>query len=196
MSSDAAQEIPILHHVTFKTTQIQVMVDWYNLVVGCRVNFQFEGAAWTTNDAANHRVAFLTTPNIEDDPDNIKHSGLHHTAFEYPSIHGLVANYERLAKKGILPHICLDHGMTMSFYYEDPDGNSVELQCDSFGDWAKSTEYMQTSKEFQREPIGVEVDPPKLAVALASDASLADVLVRSRAGEFLPATPGNIRLPL
>lgn len=32
-----------------------------------------------------------------------------------------------LKDQGIVPHACLDHGMTMSFYYADPDGNSVEL---------------------------------------------------------------------
>ena len=32
--------------------------------VGCEVNFNFAGGAWTTNDAANHRIAFLTTPGI------------------------------------------------------------------------------------------------------------------------------------
>jgi catechol-2,3-dioxygenase len=34
-----------------------------------------------------------------------------------------------------VPQACLDHGMTLSFYYVDPDGNAVELQCDVFGDW-------------------------------------------------------------
>ncbi len=193
--TQAAAAVPVLHHVTFKTRRLQEMVDWYKTVIGARVNFQFEGAAWTTNDKANHRVAFLTTPALEEDGDKLRHTGIHHTAFEYPSIHALVANYERLAALGILPHICLDHGLTMSFYYVDPDGNSVELQSDNFGDWAKSTEYMRTSPEFAREPIGVEVDPPKLAQALAAGATVSEVLERSRAGEFLPATPGDIRLP-
>lgn len=194
-ASPVPQANPILHHVTFKTKRMQEMVDWYTKVVGAHVNFQFEGAAWTTNDEANHRVAFLTTPALLEDPEQIKHVGLHHTAWEYPSLNDLVGNYERLAADGILPHICLDHGLTMSFYYVDPDGNSVELQSDNFGDWAKSTVYMQTSAEFQREPIGVEVDPSKLAAALRAGVALSDVLERSRQGEFLPATRGDIRLP-
>lgn len=32
--------------------------------------------------------------------------------------------------------------MTLSFYYVDPDGNSVELQCDVFGDWAQSNQFI------------------------------------------------------
>ena len=195
-ATPAVQANPILHHVTLKTRRLQEMVDWYKKVVGAHVNFQFAGAAWMTNDEANHRIAFLTTPALSEDSEKLKHVGLHHTAWEYPGINDLVANYERLAKEGILPHICLDHGLTMSFYYVDPDGNSVELQSDNFGDWAKSTLYMQTSTEFQREPIGVEVDPAKLSVALKSGSPVSTILERSRKGEFLPEAPGDIRLPV
>ena len=131
--------------MTFKTTRIDEMVAWYKAVVGCEVTFNFAGAAWTTNDAANHRIAFLTTPGVKDDPNKIAHSGMHHTAFEFGTHQALFDNYERLAEVGILPHICFDHGLTMSFYYVDPDGNSVELQSDNFGNWIHSSHWMQGS---------------------------------------------------
>jgi catechol 2,3-dioxygenase len=186
---------PVLHHVTFKTTRIEEMVAWYKAVVGCEVSFNFVGAAWTTNDMANHRIAFLTTPSVKDDPEKIAHSGIHHTAFEFGTHQALLDNYERLAEVGILPHICLDHGLSMSFYYADPDGNSVELQSDNFGNWVHSAYWMKTSPEFAREPIGVEVDPPKMIKALKSGVSLSDLLKKTRAGEFLPEKRGDIRLP-
>ena len=34
---------------------------------------------------------------------------------------------QRMRELGIKPHMSLDHGITTSFYYVDPDGNSVEL---------------------------------------------------------------------
>ena len=43
---------PTLHHVTFKTTRLQEMVDWYAKVVGADVNFRFPGGAWVANDRA------------------------------------------------------------------------------------------------------------------------------------------------
>ena len=188
-------EKPVLHHVTMKTTRMQEMVDWYRTAVGCDVTYMFEGAAWTSNDAANHRIAFLTAAQMKDDPDKVARAGMHHMAFEFGSLQALIDNYERLAEADILPDICLDHGLTMSFYYPDPDGNLVELQSDNFGDWAKSKAWMRTSPEFAREPIGVEVDPPKIAAALRQGVAVAEVLKRSRMGDYLPATPGNIRLP-
>ena len=77
---------PVLHHVTFKTNRLQEMIDWYSLVVGAKVNHQFPGGAWLTNDAANHRVAMLAVPGLSDDPDKVSHTGMHHSAYEYPSM--------------------------------------------------------------------------------------------------------------
>lgn len=188
-------EKPVLHHVTFKTVRLQEMLDWYEAVVGCAPVFKFDSAAWTTNDGANHRVALLQTPALRDDPDKLRHTGMHHLAFEFASLDALLANYSRLAEAGILPHICLDHGLTTSFYYVDPDGNSVELQCDNFGDWKQSTEWMRTSPDFAQNPIGVEVDPPKMIAARAAGTAPAELYRRTRAGEFLPATRGDLRLP-
>jgi catechol 2,3-dioxygenase len=44
-------------------------------------------------------------------------------------------NYIRLRNHGALPFLTLDHGMTMSVYHQDPDGNGFEIQVDGFGDW-------------------------------------------------------------
>lgn len=187
---------PVMHHVNLKTIRLQVLIDWYGAVVGMTPTHQFEGGAWLTNDAANHRLALLTVPGLEDDPDKLRHTGLHHTAFEYASMDDLLDTYERLKGQGILPHGCLDHGMTTSFYYADPDGNSVELQSDNFGgDWSQSTEWMRTAPEFAADPIGKHIDPDALLAARREGASSDEIHRRAYAGEFTPATPLDLRLP-
>jgi hypothetical protein len=60
---------PVMHHVNLKTIRLQELIDWYGTVVGMTPNHQFEGGAWLTNDAANHRLALLTVPGLEDDPE-------------------------------------------------------------------------------------------------------------------------------
>ena len=188
--------IPQLHHVTLKTTRLDEMIAWYGEVTGMTVHFAFPGGAWLSNDGANHRLALLTTPAISDDPAKLSHTGLHHTAFEFADMDGLLDTYARLKQAGITPHIALDHGMTMSIYYADPDGNSVELQCDIFGDWAQSTQWMKTSPEFAANPIGMAVDGDKLLAARAAGASAADIHRRAYAGEFVPASAPDLRLPV
>ena len=110
---------PSLHHVTMKTSRLDEMIKWYALVVGSQVLFRNETAAWTTNDDANHRIAFLAVPGLSDDADKVRHNGMHHCAFEYSSFAELMSTYDRLRKAGVEPAFSLDHGMTMSLYYKD-----------------------------------------------------------------------------
>ena len=168
---------PQFHHFNLKTTRLQEMIDFYRVLVGAEVIHQDEIGAWLSNDAANHRIALLAFPNFTDDPDKENHTGLHHSAFEYASFEDLNASYLRLKDAGITPAICLDHGMTFSYYYADPDGNNIELQIDNFGDWAASTEWMRTSEEFKANPIGQFVDPDRVAADHAE----------GMAGDYAPA---------
>jgi catechol-2,3-dioxygenase len=180
---------PTFHHVNLKTTRLQEMLDWYAVVVGAKVLFQNPLGAWASNDEANHRIALTAFPNFVDDPDKDVRTGLHHTAFEYDGFDALDASYRRLKEAGIVPEFCLDHGMTLSYYYRDPDGNHVELQVDAFGDWAKSSAWMREGPEFHADPIGRFVDPDRVSEAYAAGASFADIHARAMAGEFAPATP-------
>ena len=178
---------PVMHHATFKTTRVQEMVDWYTKVVGIKVNFQFPGGAWTSNDRANHRLAFLGVPGLREDAEKIFHTGLHHTAFEYASLADLLASYARLKALGIEPDACVNHGLTTSLYYADPDKNMVELQVDNFGDWDKSSEWMRTAPEFRANPIGAFFDPD--LVLAAYQAGTSKSCGRSQARHRTPARP-------
>ncbi len=183
---------PTFHHVNLKTTRLQELIDWYGTVVGTEVSFQDATGAWLTNDGANHRIALLSFPGLVDDPERETRTGMHHSAFEYGGFADLNASYLRLRRAGIEPDFCIDHGMTLSYYYKDPDGNRVELQVDNFGDWAASTQWMRTSPDFHSNPIGVFVDPARIAEAAASGASFADVHRRAMAGELGTPRPSEI----
>jgi catechol 2,3-dioxygenase len=185
---------PRLHHVNLKTRRLDEMIAWYGTTVGMRVQHRFAGGAWLTNDGANHRLALLSPPNLSDDPAKIQHTGLHHTAYEFATMDALLATYDRLKSSGILPHACLDHGMTMSMYFVDPDGNSLELQADVFGDWARSTAFMHTA-DFERDPIGTPFDPDEVLAAWKAGATSSDLHRRAYEGDFKPAGSLDLRLP-
>ena len=187
---------PKLHHVTIKTSRLAEMVEWYGKVVGASVTFQDANNAWTTNDEANHRVAFLSTPALTDDPDKRAHNGMHHSAFEYDSFDDLMSSYARMRDEGILPAFCLDHGMTFSIYYRDPEGNFVELQSDSYGDWTVSTEWMRTSPDFAANPIGYFFDPEKVYRAYRSGVDYAELQTVIRSREYAPDPIPDIGLPV
>jgi catechol-2,3-dioxygenase len=177
---------PKFHHVNLKTTRLQEMIDFYRTLVGAEVIFQDHIGAWLSNDGANHRVALLAFPNFVDDPDKENRAGMHHSAFEYASFDDLNSSYLRLKEAGITPALCLDHGMTFSYYYADPDGNNVELQVDNFGDWSRSKEWMQTSDEFKANPIGQFVDPDRVAGDYSEGVSFEEIHAKAMAGEYAP----------
>ncbi len=195
MTEKTAAIRPGFHHVNLKTTRLQEMIDWYGTLVGAEVLFQDGQGAWLSNDAANHRIALLAFPGFGDDPEKETRTGMHHSAFEYGSFDELNSSYLRLRHAGIEPAMCLDHGMTLSYYYRDPDANFVELQCDAFGDWAKSSDYVRSSEVFHANPIGVLVDPAKVAEAAAAGASFVDIHACAMAGELAPEQQLPVEIP-
>lgn len=186
---------PTLHHVNLKTSRLDEMVKWYALVIGAEVQFRNDVAAWTSNDEANHRIAFLAVPGLSDDTDKVRHNGMHHCAFEFESFDDLMGNFDRLRAAGIEPAFCLDHGLTMSLYYKDPEGNFVELQSDVFSDWKVSTKYIRTSSEFAENPIGVFFDPARVYNTFKSGTEFMALERSIRAGDFVPNPIPSIGLP-
>jgi catechol 2,3-dioxygenase len=186
MSDSTAVIHPQFHHFNLKTTRLQEMIDFYRTLVGAEVIFQDEVGAWLSNDEANHRIALLAFPNFVDDPEKDARTGMHHSAFEYSSFEDLNSSYLRLKEAGITPALCLDHGMTLSYYYADPDGNHVEMQVDCFGAWSKSKEWMRSSPDFAANPIGHFVDPELIAADHAAGMSFDQIHAKAVAGGYAP----------
>jgi len=188
-------KIPIFHHALLKTARFQEMIDWYAAVVGIEPVFQAPGIAFLSNDGANHRISLAGGPQFRDNPQFRTYAGLHHLAFEYASVDDLLDSWQRLRDDyGYEPHVAVHHGMTLSFYYVDPDGNSVELQADVFGDWKKSKKWMSTSAEFRADPIGKFVVPAKMVAARAAGVKQKEILKRAYAGEYAPEAPYDFRV--
>jgi catechol 2,3-dioxygenase len=193
--SPAAPVRPLLHHVQLKTTRLDEMVEWYVDLLGLVISHRGSGAAWLTNDDANHRIAIVSTPKLKDDPDKLAHTGLHHTAWEFATLDDLLATYVRLRDDGQLPHRTVNHGPITSFYYADPDGNSIELQVDNFADWRESIKFF-ASAAFERDPFGPGVDPEALLAERAAGVDPAELVQRSYAGEFPVVRPNDRRVAL
>ncbi|MGM0931083.1 MAG: VOC family protein [Actinomycetota bacterium] len=187
--------VPKLHHATFMTLDVDSMVHWYEIVCGLQPVYYAEHAAWLTNDEANHRIALLRLPGTRVPTDKPHTAGLHHTAFEYATFDQWLDNYVRLREAAILPALCLHHGMTMSMYYVDPDGNGVEIQVDVFGDWLVSKEWMWASQEFADDQIGAQFDPERLVEARLAGLSADEIQERAYARGYLPAREASLNFP-
>ena len=181
---------PVFHHALLKTARLQEMIDWYATVVGAEPVFQASGIAFLSNDGANHRISLVGNPQFGANPNFRKSVGMHHLAFEYESVDDLLDAWQRLRDDyGYKPHVAVHHGMTLSFYYVDPENNSVELQADVFGDWKKSKAWMRASPQFKANPIGTFVDPSAMVAARSAGIKTQELLRRAYAGEYPPIAP-------
>ena len=102
----------------------------------------------------HHRIAIVALPGLE--PHTNAHDGLEHFAFTFASLDDLFDHYERMKARGVKPYWTINHGMTLSAYYRDPDGNQVETQVDSMS-MAEADRFMN-GPLFAANPIGIEVD--------------------------------------
>ncbi|WP_026531347.1 VOC family protein [Haematomicrobium sanguinis] len=186
---------PKFHHTTFTTRKLDEMVAWYEKVAGLTPVHYAGGAAWLTNDEANHRIALLALPGIKEPVDKGHTAGLHHTAFEYADFTQWIDNYVRLRDLGITPFMSLDHGMTISMYYQDPEGNGVEIQFDAFGSWDKSKEWMYFSSEFAADQIGEFFDPEYFVRDHEAGLTPDEMHTKARAGEYRPEVLPEVYLP-
>lgn len=171
---------PRLAHVVYRTRRFAQMLAWYSEVFGATVQHQNPVLAFLTYDDEHHRFAFLDLSVVQpDSQDSEKHGlvGVDHVAYTYRSLDDLFENYTRLKSNGIPPYWCIHHGLTISLYYADPDGNQLEFQVDCFESAEQSNAYI-LGPSFGINPVGVEFDPEDWLTQVREGASLSDFLVR------------------
>jgi catechol 2,3-dioxygenase-like lactoylglutathione lyase family enzyme len=170
-----------LAHVVFKTPRIAEMIDWYTTVLDAVVVFADKRIAFLTYDQEHHRIALIKVPRPLRIPGAVwkvhrKFFGVDHIAFTYEGLADLIATHRRLADAGIEPVWSINHGPTTSMYYEDPDGNRIELQLDNFATNRELLGWL-AGGEFDKNPIGVEFDPVVLE-RLAAAGTPVEVLTK------------------
>ena len=147
-------------HVVYRTHRFDDMIAWYQKVLGAKIQHYSPVIAFVTYDDEHHRVAFLNLSIIEPDgpQDRRDRVGVDHVAYTFNSLRDLMENYAQLKEMGILPYWKLHHGITISLYYGDPDGNRMEFQVDVYKTNEEANAFM-TGPGFAQNPIGVEFDP-------------------------------------
>ncbi len=158
-----------LSHLVLQTNRRPEMVEWYCTVLGAEVLYQNKFIAFISYDDEHHRVAFIDPGPLADRQPSEgktayagKEAGLHHVAFTFAGLDELADHYEELKAEGIEPHRCVNHGMTTSMYYYDPDRNQVELLVDNFATAREGQDYMRRRSSSDKNPVGVDFDPGEL----------------------------------
>lgn len=144
-------------HVVYRTRRFEEMLQWYKTVFGAKVQYQNRALAFLTYDDEHHRFAFTNMAVLQPegtDTNKLGVIGVDHVAHTYASLRDLFETYAQLKERGILPYWCIHHGVTVSMYYADPDGNQMEFQVDSFDTNEETNAYMH-GPHLSTNPIGV-----------------------------------------
>jgi catechol-2,3-dioxygenase len=167
-------------HVVYRTRRFEQMLEWYQTVFDARVQHYNPAIAFLTYDDEHHRFAFENLAVIQPDGTETEKRGLigvDHLAYTYGSLKLLFENYEQLKAKGILPFWTIHHGVTISMYYADPDGNQMEFQIDVYNTNEEANAFM-TGPHFAENPIGVEYDANEWLARMKAGAPDSDFLER------------------
>jgi len=123
-----------LGHVVLKVRDAQKSKEFYMRALGLKVanDAPNMGAVFLSFGAQHHDLALFQLATGE--APAAEQPGLHHTAWQLGSFEELQAAYRELEKMGVNVESAIEHNVTRSIYFHDPDGNRVELYCDTFAD--------------------------------------------------------------
>lgn len=188
--------IPKLVHIVLMTKQLPELRAWYSTVLGAHVVYENPGLCFLTFDEEHHRLALISPPAPLDERTPLT-TGMHHSAYTFGSLSELMEKYTALKRVGIEPLTPIQHGVTTSLYYRDPDGNMVEFQIDNFTSPTEATAYMHGA-EFAGDPIGPAFDPQLMADALQAGTSVAELTTRewALAGPKMPEPMARMLSPV
>lgn len=112
-----------LAHVVLRSNNMDRLTDWYITFLGGKLQLRNPAIAFLTYDDEHHRIAVLNMPECENKVRNS--AGLEHIAFTFGSLRELLTAYRQRLElpEPIKPVWCVNHRITTSIYYKDPDGN-------------------------------------------------------------------------
>ena len=135
---------PVLGHVHLRVSDLERSIAFYRDVIGLKVT-QLYGAqaAFLASHGYHHHLGLNTWESRGAAPGPQGHPGLFHTAFLYPDRPSLAAALRRALDAGVELTGAADHGVSEAVYFDDPDGNGVELYRDRPPeDWPRDREGM------------------------------------------------------
>jgi catechol 2,3-dioxygenase len=130
-------KVESLGHVVLKVADLERSEQFYHGVLGMPVcaRFDEQGMQMTFFSLGNHHDLAIAKVSGEDAAAGEQAVGLGHVAFRIgTSLDQLVEAKAELEAVGIVP-TPVDHEVTKSLYFNDPDGHNVEVYVDVSDIW-------------------------------------------------------------
>jgi catechol 2,3-dioxygenase len=123
-----------LGHIVLKVRDARRSRDFYTRALGLEVAHEDleRGAVFLSFGTQHHDLALFQLATGEAPAPS--QPGLHHAAWQVGSFAELQAAHRELGALGIAVESVVEHNVSRSVYFRDPDGNRVELYCDMVED--------------------------------------------------------------
>jgi catechol 2,3-dioxygenase len=120
-------------HVVIKVRNLERSRKFYTEVLGMDVMMEVPaiGGLFLANNRRDHHEIALFEVGPEAAGLQAKQIGLAHIAFRLRSEAELQAAYKEFKDKDVPISFTVDHGVTKSVYFRDPDGHELEVYCDN-----------------------------------------------------------------
>ncbi len=135
--------IESLGHVVIKVRDLKVAERFYNQVLGISIQSRSEAEQMTFFTLGQHHDFAVIAIGANAPAPNADAVGTHHIAFKVGDIDALREAKARLEAEGITV-APVDHHVTKSLYFSDPDGNALELYADGSDDWKNDPDSLFT----------------------------------------------------
>ena len=141
MSIQESTHVIGVHHVGLSARDPAALAAFYHDVLGLEV----VGGS-TADTPVFGATAFLSSHPAEESHDLalFANPAYQHTAFKVRSLAHLRAIYQRIRSRGVPVKMAFNHGVSLAFYFEDPEGHLIEV-------------YWPTGRAW-RQPYGVPID--------------------------------------
>jgi catechol 2,3-dioxygenase len=119
-----------LGHAHLKVHDLERSIDFYTRYLRLHETERVGNAyVFLTTGSFHHEIALQNVgPNAPRPPD--RGTGLYHVAFEVPDKRSFAEAYRTLTAAGIAV-ATVDHFISWAMYFDDPDGNGLEIYCDT-----------------------------------------------------------------
>ena len=117
-------------HVHLKVSDLERAIRFYRDVLGFELQQRMgEDAAFLSAGGYHHHIGLNTWQSKGGSPPPPGTTGLFHVAIRLPDRPALARTLKRVLDAGI-PVGASDHGVSEAIYFDDPDGNGIEIYRD------------------------------------------------------------------
>jgi catechol-2,3-dioxygenase len=143
-------------HVVLAVKDPEASANWYKDVLGMDVMYYNDKGqmAFLSFGTQHHDIAVVKAP----EGATLGSPGISHTALQIDGgLDELKELYQRMKDRGVEIDFTTDHGLSQSVYFFDPDGNRLEVFCETMTP-EEGIEFMKAGRA-GRAPLELEAAP-------------------------------------